>query len=182
MDTKYLVALLLVAGLVGGVSNNYIGDYYSDSSEETDKNEIIETVEVGNQAPDFTITNIDGNDFNLSDFEGEKVIVLEFMNLGCGTCHNFEKNVLKSYYNNTTRPSDVEIISVTQGNEDRDDVADRVQGNWIYAIGNDEMTDAFEAERSPTIVIINKEGIVSFSKQGTLSEEDLENHVNSALA
>jgi len=104
------------------------------------------------------------------------------MNLGCGTCHNFEKNILKSYYNNTTRPSDVEIISVTQGNEDRDDVADRVQGNWIYAIGNDEMTDAFEAERSPTIVIINKEGIVSFSKQGTLSEEDLENHVNSALA
>ena len=182
MDTKYLVALLLVAGLVGGISNNYIGDYYSDSSEEKDNNEIIETVKVGNQAPDFTITNVDGNDFNLSDFEGEKVVVLEFMNLGCGTCHNFEKNVLKSYYNNTTRPSDVEIISVTQGNEDRDDVADRVQGNWIYAIGNDEMTDVFEAERIPTIVIINKEGIVSFSKQGPLSEEDLEKHVNSALA
>ncbi len=95
MDTKYLVALLLVAGLVGGVSNYYIGDYYSNSSEEKNNNEIVETVEVGNQAPDFTITNVDGNDFNLSDFEGEKVIVLEFMNLGCGTCHNFEKNVLK---------------------------------------------------------------------------------------
>ena len=40
MDTKYLVALLLVAGLVGGVSNNYIGDYYSDSSEEENNNDI----------------------------------------------------------------------------------------------------------------------------------------------
>jgi hypothetical protein len=78
-------------------------------------------------------------------------------------------------------PSDVEIISVTQGNEDRDKVAERAQGNWIYAIGNDEMTTAFEAERSPTVVIIDKEGIISFSKQGTLSEEDLEKEVNSAL-
>lgn len=182
MDTKYLVALLLVAGLFGGVSNNYIGDYYSDSSEETNNNEIIEPVELGNQAPDFTITNVDGTDFNLSDFEGEKVIVLEFMNTGCGTCHNFEKNVLKSYYNNTTMPSDVEIISVTQGNEDRNKVADKAQGDWIYAIGNNEMTEAFDANRSPTVVIIDKEGIISFSKQGPLSEEDLEKQVNSALA
>jgi thioredoxin-related protein len=182
MDTKYLVALLLVAGLFGGVSNNYIGDYYSDSSEETNNNEIIEPVELGNQAPDFTITNVDGTDFNLSDFEGEKVIVLEFMNTGCGTCHNFEKNVLKSYYNNTTMPSDVEIISVTQGNEDRNKVADKAQGDWIYAIGNNEMTEAFDANRSPTVVIIDKEGIISFSKQGPLSEEELEKQVNSALA
>ena len=182
MDTKYLVALLLVAGLFGGVSNNYIGDYYSNFSEETNNNEIIEPVELGNQAPDFTITNVDGTDFNLSDFEGEKVIVLEFMNTGCGTCHNFEKNVLKSYYNNTTMPSDVEIISVTQGNEDRNKVADKAQGDWIYAIGNNEMTEAFDANRSPTVVIIDKEGIISFSKQGPLSEEELEKQVNSALA
>ena len=177
MDTKYIVVLLLVAGLVGGVSNNYIGDYYSSSSDDG-----TEQVEVRTQAPDFTLTNIDGNEFNISDFEGEKVIVLEFMNTGCGTCHNFEKNILKSYYNNTTMPADVEIISVTQGEEDRDKVADRAQGNWIYAIGSDEMTTAFEAERSPTIVIIDKEGFISFSKQGTMSEEDLEKEVNSALA
>ena len=174
MDTKYLVALLLIAGIIGGFTNNYIGNYYS--------NESVEEVEVGNQAPDFTLTNIDGNDFNISDFKGEKVIVLEFMNTGCGICHNFEKNILKNYYNNTTMPADVEVISVTQSEEDRDKVADRVQGNWIYAIGNDEMTNAFDANRSPTIVIIDKEGMISFSKQGTLSEEDLENEVNAALA
>ena len=181
MDAKYIVVLILVAGLVGGVSNNYIGDYLSNSSDEEKNDGTTDQVKVGKQAPDFTITNVDGNEFNLSDFKGEKVIVIEFMNTGCGTCHNFEKNVLKSYYNNTTMPSDVEIISVTQGNEDRDKVAERAQGNWIYAIGSDEMTTAFEAERSPTVVIIDKEGIISFSKQGTLSEEDLEKEVNSAL-
>ena len=42
MDTKYLVALLLVAGLVGGVSNNYIGDYYADSSENENNDEVVE--------------------------------------------------------------------------------------------------------------------------------------------
>ena len=181
MDSKNLVILLLVAGILGGGAINYFGFYYG-NGEENINNEITELGAVGSQAPDFTITNVDGNDFNLSDFEGEKVIILEFMNTGCGTCHNFEKNILKSYYNNTTMPADVEIISVTQGEEDRDKVADRAQGNWTYAIGSDEMTTAFEAERSPTVVIIDKEGIISFSKQGTMSEEDLEKEVNSALA
>ena len=105
MDAKYIVVLILVAGLIGGVSNNYIGDYLSNSSDE----------------------------------------------------------------------------EMNDGTTDQVKVADGAQGNWIYAIGSDEMTTAFEAERSPTVVIIDKEGIISFSKQGTLSEEDLEKEVNSAL-
>ena len=43
------------------------------------------------------------------------------------------------------------------------------------------MTDAFGADRSPTIVIIDKDGMIAFSESGPMSQSELENEVNAAL-
>ena len=83
MDTKTLFGALLIAGIVGGFS---INSYFMDN--ETIENNIID-VEVGNEAPNFTITDTEGNSFNLSDFENEKVVVLEFMILNCCCISSF---------------------------------------------------------------------------------------------
>ena len=177
MDTKTLFGVLLVAGIVGGFS---INSYFMNN--ETIEDNIID-VEVGNEAPNFTITDTEGNSFNLSDFENKKVVVLEFMNMGCGSCHNFEKNVLKSYCNNTTMPEDVKVISITQTeNEDKDKLEERAEDkNWAYALGSEEMTDAFGADRSPSIVIIDKDGMITFSESGSMSKSELEEKINEAL-
>ena len=177
MDTKSLFGVLLVAGIVGGFS---INSYFMNN--ETIEDNIID-VEVGNEAPNFAITDTEGNSFNLSDFENEKVVVLEFMNMGCGSCHNFEKNVLKSYCNNTTMPEDVKVISLTQTeNEDKDKLEERAEDkNWAYALGSEEMTDAFGADRSPSIVIIDKDGRNTFSESGPMTKAELEEKKNDAL-
>jgi len=61
VDTKTLFTVVLVAGIVGGFALN---------------NSLFNaTIEVGAEAPDFTLMDPDGNEFSLSDFEGEKVIV-----------------------------------------------------------------------------------------------------------
>ena len=49
------------------------------------------------------------------------------------------------------------------------------------ALGSEEMTDAFGAERSPSIVIIDKNGIITFSESGAMTEGELEEKVNEAL-
>ena len=177
MDTKTLFGVLLVAGIVGGFS---INSFFMNN--ETIEDNIID-VEVGNEAPNFAITDTEGNSFNLSDFENEKVVVLEFMNMGCGSCHNFEKNVLKSYCNNTTMPEDVKVISLTQTeNEDKDKLEERAEDkNWAYALGSEEMTDAFGADRSPSIVIIDKDGMITFSESGSMTKAELEEKINEAL-
>ena len=177
MDTKTLFSALLIAGIVGGFS---INSYFMNN--ETIEDNIID-VEVGNEAPNFAITDTEGNSFNLSDFENEKVVVLEFMNMGCGSCHNFEKNVLKSYCNNTTMPEDVKVISLTQTeNEDKDKLEERAEDkNWAYALGSEEMTDAFGADRSPSIVIIDKDGMITFSESGSMTKAELEEKINEAL-
>ena len=111
MDTKALFAVLLVAGIIGGFSvNNYLMEEdTADMETETVADNNNEQVEVGSEAPDFTLTDTDGNEFNLSDYEGEKVLVVEFMNMNCGTCKNFESNTMKSYCNDSM-PEDVEVI------------------------------------------------------------------------
>jgi hypothetical protein len=148
MDTKTLFGVLLVAGIVGGFS---INSYFMNN--ETIEDNIID-VEVGNEAPNFTITDTEGNSFNLSDFENDKVLVLEFMN-----------------------------ISLTQTeNENKDKLEERAEDkNWTYAMGSEEMTDAFGADRSPSIVIIDKDGLITFSESGPMSKSELEEKINEAL-
>ena len=170
MDTKALFVVLLVAGIVGGFSiNNYMNDDSLD-------------IKVGSEAPDFTLTDTEGNEFNLSDYEGEKVVVLEFMSMSCGTCKNFEENTLKDYCNETM-PEDVEVISITQTkNVDENDLAERTEEmGWEFIKGQNDITDAFGADRSPTIVIIDKDGMITFSKSGSMSQSELEEKINAAL-
>ena len=168
MNTKTLFVVLLVAGILGGfVLNNSLFNA---------------TIEVGAEAPDFTLVDPDGNEFSLSDFEGEKVIVLEFMNMRCSTCKNFEENSLKSYCDDTM-PEDVEVISITQTkNADDNELAERTEEmGWDFVKGKEEVTDAFGADRSPTVVIIDKNGIITFSDSGYMSQSELEKEVNAAL-
>jgi len=182
MDTKALFVAVLAAGIVGGfvISDYLVDDEVIEQNETLD--EVVEVVEVGSEAPDFTLTDTDGNEFKLSDYEGEKVIVLEFMNMNCGTCKNFEKNEIKSYCNESM-PEDVEVISVTQTkNADESELAERTEEmGWRFMKGSGEMTDAFGADRSPTIVIIDKDGMITFSESGPMSQSELENEVNAAL-
>ena len=168
MDTKTLFMAVLIAGMLGGFALN---------------NSLFNaTIEVGTEAPDFTLMDPDGNEFSLSDFEGEKVIVLEFMNMRCGTCKNFEENSLKSYCDDTM-PEDVEVISITQTkNVDDDELAERTgEMGWDVIKGKEEVTDAFGADRSPTVVIIDKSGMITCSNSGSMSQSDLEKEVNAAL-
>jgi len=178
MDTKALFVAVLAAGIVGGF---VISDYLVDD-DAMEQNETLDEVEVGNEAPDFTLTDTDGNEFNLSDYEGKKVIVLEFMNMKCGTCKNFEKDTIKNYHNESM-PESVEVISVTQTkNADNNELAERSEEmGWRFMKGSSEMTDAFGAESSPTIVIIDKDGMVTFSESGIMSQSELEEEVNAAL-
>ena len=96
---------------------------------------------------------------------------------------SFEKEVLKSYCNNATMPEDVEVISLTQTEDvSQEDLEERAEGkNWAYVFGSEEMTDAFGADRSPSIVIIDKDGIVTFSESGPMTESELKEKVDEAL-
>ena len=81
-------------------------------------------------------------------------------------------------------PEDVKVISITQTEDESEDkLNERAEDkNWAYALGSEQMTDAFGADRSPSIVIIDKDGIITFSESGAMTESELEEQINLALA
>ena len=96
------------------------------------------------------------------------------MNMGCGSCHNFEKEVLKSYCNSTSMPEDVEVISLTQTEDvSQEDLEDRAEGNMhtksglIEEVKNSKLTIR-EAEIE-TLEFINKHIKAKNKPPGALS-------------
>ena len=63
-------------------------------------------------APDFTLKDTDGNTFSLSDYEGEKVVILDFMFSTCAPCEKFVQESLGPYAE-TMDKDEVIIISIS---------------------------------------------------------------------
>ena len=93
------------------------------------------------------------------------------------------KSISSDAFRSRKRSEDVEVISLTQTEDvSQEDLEERAEGkNWAYVFGSEEMTDAFGADRSPSIVIIDKDGIVTFSESGPMTESELKEKIDEAL-
>ena len=88
-----------------------------------------------NNAPDFTLTDTEGTTFSLSDYEGEKVVILDFMFTTCEPCEKFVKDALEPYSNKMDN-DDVVILSVSVfGNDDESKLRNYAKNHeWRHAL------------------------------------------------
>ena len=63
-------------------------------------------------APDFILKDTEGKTFSLSDYEGEKVVVLDFMFTTCPPCEKFVDDALEPYSKEMDN-GNVVIISIS---------------------------------------------------------------------
>jgi cytochrome c-type biogenesis protein len=114
------------------------------------------------KAPEFTLTDIDGNTFNLTDFEG-KVVLLDMMSIPCKACKILEAN-LKEIYDDYK--DDVIFISVDILADDTIQMLHEYKRshdiNWTIAKDTDDMILKYSAEIIPKVIIINGEGYATF--------------------
>lgn len=89
-------------------------------------------VEIGKDAPGFTLTGLDGSTVSLSDFRG-KYVLLNFWSPDCHTCKE-EIPVLKENYDKY-REQDFVIVSVVIEDEDHrekwSDAVEKYNMNWV---------------------------------------------------
>jgi cytochrome c-type biogenesis protein len=131
-------------------------------------------------APDFTLTDIDGNTFSLSDFRN-KVVLLDFMTTTCDTCIDEMpelKHVAKKYGDKLV------IITISVSPYDTDESLREFKtaygGDWIYALGTPELTEKYGAQLVPKIVIVNKNGDITYSHVGKVSRDKLSAEIEKA--
>ena len=115
-------------------------------------------------ATDFTVVDIDGNSFTLSERRG-KVVLLEFMTTTCEVCKEVTKNlkVIRESYNER----ELVIISISISPADNDsllrDYRETYQANWILAMDTQDLRHSYNARSVRSIdgevsVLINELG------------------------
>jgi peroxiredoxin len=90
--------------------------------------EILQSVAIGQIAPDFTMNDSLGNPISLSSLKG-KVLLVDFWASWCGPCRAENPNVVKAYKAFSKKGFDILGVSFDQNRE-----------KWLKAVKTDQLT------------------------------------------
>jgi peroxiredoxin len=137
---------------------------------------------IGEKAPEFTLTDIDGNTFHLSDYQGQ-VVVLDLMATWCGACIK-EMSHLKELYNRYDS-SEVVIMSIDidtkETNEQLRKFKEDYGDNWIFARDTDGVSEKYDVYYIPEMVIIDKNGQIAYENVGVTTISTLSKEIDKLL-
>jgi cytochrome oxidase Cu insertion factor (SCO1/SenC/PrrC family) len=133
-------------------------------------------------APDFTLSDVNGTSFRLSDERG-KIVLLEFMRTTCPHCAN-EMSQLAVVHDQLGR--DITMISVSvdpQGdtNEVLKAYAAQHNASWIWARDTTDVATQYNVSGVPTIIIIDSNGRIVQVNVGETSSSTLIQQIQSAV-
>jgi thiol-disulfide isomerase/thioredoxin len=116
-------------------------------------------------APTFSFQNLEGKTVSLADLKG-KVVVIDFWATWCGPCR-MTMPLMQEYVD--SRPKDVEFLSLNVWERDsslvRPFLADMgYQFNVLF--GDKEITEKYSVTGIPTLVVIDKNGVIRYKHIG----------------
>lgn len=138
----------------------------------------------GEEAPDFTLVDIDGNTFTLSSHSG-KVVLVKFMTTDCPTCASQTDNLrtVREKYGE----DDLEMVSISVSSLDNETslraYRDSHQADWIFALGTQSLAVAYGVQAVPHMFFIDGEGrIVSSFAGPALESWEVESRIEQAIS
>ncbi len=175
--TFLVIALSVLFACTGGVEEIKNNKEESNSSvvEKSEVDDVtLETVShVGDLAPDFTVTTLNGDVVKLSELKGKTVFV-NFFAIACPMCIKefpvLQKSVWRKYKDN----KDFVLISVGRGHttdELKKFVTDRELEFPMAADTDKSVYNLYANKYIPRNVIINKEGKIICHKTGFSKSE-----------
>jgi peroxiredoxin len=140
-------------------------------------------VTADDKAPDFLLTDTDGNNWTLREFEGNKTVLIDLMAIDCDYCARLERN-LKAVYPDYKDDVFMITVDVWKNSETEQELRDHKEANnvsWPMAMDTDGLKEKFGAGTIPLIVIIDLDGRIVFEHVGVMSEEELRQELDRAI-
>ncbi|MCC5802126.1 redoxin domain-containing protein [Rossellomorea vietnamensis] len=177
-------ALAIVALLIGIFLVNLFQDQQEKKAKEEADQLAKESMDLtdakqgltqGDRAPDFTLTTLDGEEVQLSDYQGKKVI-LNFWATWCPPC-KAEMPHMEQYYEKNAKKENVEILAVNLTSQDEGEKAVQqfVDGYEltfpILMDENGDIGDEYRAFTIPTTYMIDTNGLIQHKIVGPMNEE-----------
>ncbi len=139
----------------------------STSTNPIDNNTQGGNLEIGTEAPDFELTDKDGNPVRLSDYRG-KVVFIDFWASWCNICVKAIPEVKQIY--NKYKNKDFEMIgvSVDYKQEEWKQAITAYGMDWIHVYDEKAPSDKnvaslkYRVSGIPTVAIIDKEGKIRY--------------------
>jgi peroxiredoxin len=136
------------------------------------------------KAPNFTLVDINGEQFSLSDHLG-KIVLLDFFTTWCGPCI-FEIEHLKGLYNEYSPDQFVILsISVDQYTDTIPILQSFAQQNemtWTVARDTDNVASKYGVSPIPHLVIVDAEGYKRHNHIGLTAESTFRSEIDSLLS
>lgn len=129
-------------------------------------------------APDFTLSDVQGKTFSLSDYNGH-IVILNFMKTQCAPCR-MEVTELKKVYDKYNESAVIISISIDPTNDTNEQLLefmDETGITWIVARGTNEVKSDYDVKIGPTIFIIDQSGYIRFKHTGLITEESLSKEI-----
>jgi cytochrome oxidase Cu insertion factor (SCO1/SenC/PrrC family) len=149
----------------------------------------------GQNAPDFHLADLSNTTHSLSDYKGS-VVLLDFFSVKCSTCQVSAKNVLVPLYynsssyakalsNHSSVDAKVQFLSVETTGASADTINSTYVNpsgiTWPVLTSGVDLKNAYNANHTPTIYIIDAKGKIVVSMAHPLDIEKLNAAIDNLL-
>jgi len=152
----------------------------------------VKSLEIGQQAPDFTVKDLDGKIFTFSDENTKRAHLLVFWSIFCEPCRE-EMPVIQRIADEYKAAGSLNVLAV---NLDGEPFSDGIKGfllqnKYDVRVLLDELdaagemfviADPFQVAGTPVIYLVDAAGVVAGTHLGRIGEADLRALITRMLA